>query len=68
MLVLSRKIGEQIVIDGCIRVTVVEVKGNKIRLGVEAPSHVSVDRAEIHARRQAFACDETPADLELVAT
>jgi carbon storage regulator len=69
MLVLSRKIGEQIVIDGCIRVTIVEVKGNKVRLGLEAPPHVSIDREEIRDRRQAFECEtETAADLELVAT
>jgi carbon storage regulator CsrA len=51
MLVLTRRLGEVIVIDGDIRVTVLSVKGDKIRLGVEAPAHVRVDRAEIHERR-----------------
>ncbi len=53
MLVLSRRVGEQIVIDGSIYVTVVAIKGNTIRLGVTAPESVCVDRAEIHERRRA---------------
>jgi carbon storage regulator len=52
MLVLTRRIGEAIVIDGDIRVTVVSVKGDKVRLGVDAPDSVRVDREEIHERRQ----------------
>ena len=52
MLVLTRRPGEQIVIDGNIRVTVVSVKGDRVRIGIEAPPTVLVDREEIHARRQ----------------
>lgn len=51
MLVLTRRVGEEIVIDGTIRVTVVAVQGNKVRLGVTAPSDITVDRSEIHALR-----------------
>lgn len=51
MLVLSRKVNEKLVIDGDIIVTVVAVHGNVIRLGVEAPKEVVVDRFEIHERR-----------------
>jgi carbon storage regulator len=51
MLVLSRRVGEEIVIDGSIRVIIVAVQGNKVRLGVEAPPNVPVDRQEIHERR-----------------
>ena len=51
MLVLTRKAGEQIVIDGNIVVTVSAVEGNKVRIGIEAPMSVSVDRAEVHQRR-----------------
>ena len=51
MLVLTRTIGEQIVIDGNIVVTVIGLEGNKIRLGIQAPRSVRVDRAEIHHRR-----------------
>lgn len=47
MLVLSRKPGESIVINGNIVVTVVEIHGNKIRLGVKAPGNVPVHRQEV---------------------
>lgn len=54
MLVLSRRVGESIVIDGDIRVTVVAVQGDKIRLGVSAPEYIAVDREEVHQRKAAF--------------
>jgi len=57
MLVLSRRIGETIVINGDIQVKVLSVQGNKVRLGVVAPESVSVDRQEVHERRTAFAGD-----------
>jgi carbon storage regulator len=47
MLVLSRKLSESIVIDGHIKVTVVEIRGDKIRLGIEAPRDVAVWREEL---------------------
>lgn len=50
MLVLTRKSDEAIVIGDSIRVTVVEVRGNKVRLGIEAPSHVSIHRGELESR------------------
>jgi carbon storage regulator len=53
MLVLTRKVGDVIIIAGNIRVTVVAVAGNKVRLGVEAPRDVLVDREEVHLVRQA---------------
>jgi carbon storage regulator len=49
MLVLSRHKNEAIVIDGQIKVTVVEIKGDQIRLGIEAPRHVPVWREELVA-------------------
>jgi peptidylprolyl isomerase len=52
MLVLTRRIGEIIVIDGVISITVVSIKGDKVRLGVDAPSSICVDRLEVHERRQ----------------
>jgi carbon storage regulator len=55
MLVLSRRPGEEIVINGNIRLRVVEVDGNRVRLGVEAPLDVTVDRSEVHDRRRACA-------------
>lgn len=54
MLVLTRRIGEEIVIDNRILVTVVAVEGNKVRLGITAPKEVSVDRREVHDRRAEF--------------
>lgn len=47
MLVLSRKIGEKIVINGNIVVEVVKVQGNRITLGIDAPSSVKILRSEL---------------------
>ena len=48
MLVLSRKIGETIVVPGCdLTITVVKVKGHRVRLGLSAPADVLIQRAEI---------------------
>lgn len=47
MLVLSRKKNESIVIDDRIVLTVVEIRGDKVRLGIEAPREVPVHRKEI---------------------
>ncbi len=47
MLVLSRKQDEKIVIDGNIEVTVVGIRGDKIRLGIKAPKEVDIYRAEM---------------------
>jgi carbon storage regulator len=54
MLVLTRRLGEEIVIDGDIRVKVVLIKGDKVRLGITAPEYVAVDRSEVHERRAEF--------------
>lgn len=50
MLVLTRKKKESIVIDGRITVTVIQVQGNTIRLGIEAPREISVRRQELAPR------------------
>ena len=55
MLVLSRKIGEEIVIGGNIRITVVAIRGGQVRIGIVAPEAVKVDRQEIHDRKQEWA-------------
>lgn len=54
MLVLTRRVGEEIVIDGTIRIMVVAVKGDKVRLGISAPPSITVDRKEVHDRRIEF--------------
>ena len=50
MLVLTRKPGEQIVIGNGIRVTVVSVGPGRVKIGIEAPPNVRIDRSEIHER------------------
>jgi carbon storage regulator len=51
MLVLSRKLGEKIVIGENIRITVVKIDRNQIRIGIEAPGEVPVYREEIAPER-----------------
>jgi len=51
MLVLMRRVGEQIVIGDDIRVTVVAVEGGRVRLGFSAPDNLRVDRLEIREKR-----------------
>ncbi len=48
MLVLTRRPGESIIIAGDIKITVVNVGPGRVKLGIEAPPHVRVDRQEIH--------------------
>lgn len=52
MLILSRRIGEKIIIGDEVGVTVLAVRGNQVRLGIEAPSSVEVHREEIYQRIQ----------------
>ena len=67
MLVLSRKCNESIVIDENIVVTVIEVRGDKVRLGIQAPRDVPIHRSEIVAslqREQPVTVTETSAAAE----
>jgi len=48
MLVLSRKKNESIIINDHITVTVIEIRGDKVRLGIEAPKDVTVHRREVY--------------------
>lgn len=50
MLVLSRKDNQSIVIGDNVKITVVEIRGDKVRLGIEAPRAVSVHREEIYLK------------------
>ena len=67
MLVLTRRIGEEIVIGDDIRVTVVAIEGSKVRLGVTAPKDVAVDRKEVHDRRAEFTPSEPPLGAALTS-
>lgn len=50
MLVLSRRIGETLIISDNIKVTVLGITGTQVRIGIEAPQEISVHRQEVHER------------------
>jgi len=52
MLLLTRKLGENIRIGDDVKITIVEVKGNHVKLGIDAPPSVKVHREEIYERIQ----------------
>ena len=52
MLVLSRKANESIVINNDIVITVAEIRGDKVRIGINAPKHVPVDRSEVYDKKK----------------
>ncbi|NIW23296.1 MAG: carbon storage regulator CsrA [Gammaproteobacteria bacterium] len=60
MLILTRRVGETVVIGDDVTVTVLGVKGNQVRLGVNAPKQVAVHREEIYERIQREQEDEQP--------
>ena len=62
MLVLSRKLGEGIVIGRDVEVTVLEVRGNRVKLGLRGPSGVVIHREELHARIKSGSADLHSAD------
>ena len=59
MLILTRKVGESVLIGDDISISVLSVRGNQVKLGVQAPKEVSVHREEIYQRIQ-----ETKEELE----
>ncbi len=71
MLILTRKTGEGLFVGDHIRITVVEIRGKQIRLGIEAPENVVVLREEIFRRIQEAnlqAAGVAPLDVKEIAT
>jgi carbon storage regulator len=60
MLILTRKIGQEIVIDGRIRVTITSINGERVRVGISAPSDVKVLREEVLIKQQSETAEPTP--------
>src|SRR5690606_12496388 len=52
MLVLTRKIGESLTIDDQIKITVVQIKGKQVRIGIDAPKETKIYREEVYAAIQ----------------
>ena len=62
MLILTRRVGESIIIGDDIVINILGVKGNQIRIGVNAPKEISVHREEIYNRIQAEKVDDKSID------
>ena len=63
MLVITRKVAETVVIDDC-EVTIVEIRPDKVRLGIEAPKDVSIHREEVYQAIQRERHDHEPQDTQ----
>jgi carbon storage regulator len=70
MLILTRRVGETVMIGDDVTITVLGVKGNQVRVGINAPKHVAVHREEIYERikreQQAEEASEQPKAAEYV--
>ena len=69
MLVLTRKLHESIAIDDHIKITVVQIKGKQVRLGIQAPKETKIHREEVYSaiQDQNKAAVSSPTDLEDVS-
>lgn len=64
MLILTRRVGETLMIGDNVKVTVLGVKGNQVRIGVDAPKDVTVHREEIYQRIQREKVEQLEAALQ----
>ena len=66
MLVLTRKLDESITIGNNITVSILELRGNQVKLGIKAPKDVSVNRSEVYENimKENIRASKTPTDLE----
>ena len=58
MLILTRRVGETLIINDDVKITVLGVRGHQVRIGVDAPKDVSVHRLEIYQRIHAQPSDD----------
>lgn len=67
LLILSRRTSESIIVGDEVTITVLSVKGKQVRLGIDAPPHISVHREEIYDRIKAEVSDSGAPEDETVA-
>ena len=58
MLILTRRVNERIFIGDDITLCVIDIEGNRVRLGLDAPKNVAILREEVHARYSGEACND----------